>query len=239
MHLPRVWETFLNDGFDIGTFHKDLDGFLSRFETIIPEPSLIFQVFREMGPAEVRCVLFGEDPYPRRSSACGIAFWDKEVEDWQQKTNGNALKNILKALLIYKGWADYQTDLDTCRKIAGDKRIKSPAELFRHWLDQGVFLVNTSLTFSGKKDKAEHFRFWKPFFDNLIERLNQRMPSPLYVLWGNHAGNWKPKIEESIDDSGKIIRQSHPTFAHQFLDKNHVRYSPFKELSRKTGINWL
>lgn len=239
MRLPEPWERYLQNGFDLRDFYSELEEFLDQFETIIPDKSQIFAVFHEVNPDQVRCVLFGEDPYPRKTSACGIAFWDREIEDWSQKTNGNALKNILKALLVAKGWADYNTTLEECRTIAKKKRIKSPPQLFRSWLDQGVFLVNTALTFSGFDDKALHGRFWKPFFRNFIVKMNRREPSPYYILWGNRAWKWESQIRETIDDESKIIMQNHPTFIHQFLNKKHIHYSPFRELAEQTAIKWL
>ena len=138
-----------------------------------------------------------------------------------------------------KGWADYNTPIERCRTIARMEAVKSPPELFKHWLDQGVFLINTALTFSGNAHKKQHFQFWKPFHEKLIWKLNKRESSPFYVLWGNRAASWEPVIMQSIDDPQKIIEQSHPTFIHQFLDKNRIQYSPFEELFKRTGISWM
>jgi len=237
--LPQAWEMFLADILNLEEFYRDLDSFLCGFQSIIPEPELIFHVFRRIQPQQVRCVLYGEDPYPRITSACGIAFWDREIENWDQKTQGNSLKNMMKALLVFQGWADYNTTAQECRKIARDKNIKSPPALFEHWLHQGVFLINTALSFSGKANKADHFRFWKPFHEVIIRKLGQLDSSPYYVLWGNKAASWEQLIRKNIDNPGKIIKQSHPTFIHQFLDKSDVRYSPFTELARKTQIQWI
>jgi uracil-DNA glycosylase len=237
--LPESWEDFLGDCLDLDLFYKNLIDFLSRFESILPEYSLLFNVFNFVSPEKVRCVVYGEDPYPRKTSACGIAFWDKEINQWNQKTRGSSLKNILKALLVAKGWADYDTTIERCRTIASCKAVKSPPELFEHWLNQGVFLINTALTYSGQAQKNAHFQFWKPFHETLIRRLNERSSSPYYVLWGKHAASRESLILKNIDNPNKIIKQNHPTFIHHFLDKDQKQYSPFVELYEKTGINWM
>ncbi len=239
MQLPQEWELFLEPYLNLTEFYTALKRHLHRYSNVLPDPPLLFNVFTFMNPQQVRVVLLGEDPYPRRTSANGVAFWDAEVKHWDDKTNGNSLKNILKALLVSQGLATYETPVSQCRRIAGQKGIVSPPELFRLWLRQGVLLVNTSLTFSGKEDKRAHFTFWKPFHLALLRALNSRSVSPWYILWGKKAQQWETEILHSIDDTRKIIKQGHPTFIHQFLRKEEPAWSPFTEIQRLTGIQWL
>ncbi|MBN2444427.1 MAG: hypothetical protein JXJ04_23895 [Spirochaetales bacterium] len=220
-------------------FYKSLRFFLKEFNTIIPAKKQIFNVFTFIKPSKVKVVLFGEDPYPRITSACGIAFRDMEVNTWDARTRGSSLKNILKGLLIYKGLATYNTPIAECRIIAGEQGIKSPPELFDYWLKKGILLVNTSLTYTTGVDKKRHFSFWEEFQKNLIEKINRRQGrSPYFILWGGKAQKWGKIIADSIDDKEKIICQGHPAFIHQFLDKENPSFSPFFELSEKTGIVW-
>ena len=244
MKLPPEWETFLfppgeSKGSDLKNFYTSLGLFLKEFNSIIPPKKQIFKVFTYIKPSKVKVILFGEDPYPRVTSACGVAFWDMEVDTWDTSTRGSCLKNILKGLLVYKGLASYNTPITECRAIAGERGMKSPPELFEYWLKKGVLLVNTALTYTSAADKKRHFSFWENFHKNLIEKLNRRRGlSPLYILWGGKAQKWQKIIEDSIDDKEKIICQGHPTFVHQFLDKENPAFSPFFELSEKTGITW-
>lgn len=237
--LPLIWEEFLAEKVDFGRFYREVDAFLINFKEILPDRRLIFNVFHKVHPDAVRCVIFGEDPYPRRQSACGIAFWDLEITDWSDKTNGNSLKNILKALLVEKGYATYQTSIQECRVIVREKGIINPPDLFESWLEQGVFLLNTALTFSRPEDKKHHFLFWRPFLETIITQLNNRDKAPFYVLWGSRAQKLHESISRSVINPENIIQQNHPTFIHQFLDKNRNTYSPFTELTMRTGIRWL
>ncbi len=237
--LPKNWEGFLKPYFDLATFYEELDSFLNSLQTIIPEKERIFHVFSVVSPQKVCCVLYGEDPYPRQSSANGVAFWDAQIKDWNDRTVGNSMKNILKALLIAHGLATYHTPLSRCREIALEQGIKGPGDLFRHWLDHGVLLVNVALTFSTFKEKKKHFAFWRPFHLALIQALNARKPSPFYILWGRKAQQWLPAIQKSIDDSAKILKFNHPTFIHQFLNPEQPAYSPFVEIEQRTGFSWL
>jgi len=238
MRLPKEWEHLLSNSFDLNRFYLQLDCFLKQFgDRVIPEASLLFNVFHYVKPNEVRCILFGEDPYPRKSSACGVAFWDKEVSSWDQKTNGNSLKNILKGILVAKGYATYKSSIEECRAHAKKMNIFSPEYLFESWLNSGVFLLNTALTFTSKDEKKEHFSFWEPFIHAVIRELTKRY-NPYYIFWGKKAERLESVVKE-YSDQPQIIKQGHPTFIHQFLDKTNPTYSPFTELVEKTKMNWL
>ncbi|MBD3226298.1 MAG: hypothetical protein GF313_16335 [Caldithrix sp.] len=239
MRLPPKWESFLKEYLPLNRFYTDLHNFVHGLSNVMPRREYIFHVLTYMNPQDVQCVLYGEDPYPRTSSANGVAFWDEEIQSWQDKTNGSALKNILKGLMIAQGLATYDTPIADCRHIARQNRIKSPPQLFRLWLKQGVLLINASMTFSRPGDKKYHFKFWHPFHTALITALNDRQTSPFYVLWGRKAQYWQAIITESIDDSDKILTNGHPTFIHQFLNKSQPDFSPFTALMQKTGIRWL
>jgi len=236
--LPEVWEKFLYDSQSLPEFYSAFGQFTGQFEVLCPSRDLIFAAFHSLEPEKVKVVLFGEDPYPRVTSANGLAFWDNEIDSWNRPAPGNALKNILKAILVNKGWADYKTTIAECRRLAEAKKVMQPPDLFRFWIEQGVFLINTSLTFSGKTDKKIHFKFWSHFNQNLIHKLNTRNESPFYILWGGKAARWKPVILDSVDQPDKIMTQAHPTYIHHFLDSGQVNYSPFHELEQKTGVRW-
>lgn len=238
MVLPMNWEPFLAPYLDLQKFYRELEEFLRDEKNIIPAKELIFQVFSRTIPGQVRCVLYGEDPYPRITSANGIAFWDAEIEAWADRSNGNALKNILKALLVAKGQATYQTSIAECREIAGRIKFFNPPQLFEFWLRQGLLPVNAAMTFTSFTDKAKHFAFWRPFHAALIHALNVRGSSPYYVLWGRKAWRREEEILKSIDQPSKIIKQGHPTFIHQFLDANRPTCSPFQELQQRTPLKW-
>ncbi len=239
MKLPEDWEIFLRAFIDPEVLYNNLYILLKNKKEIMPDRHLIFNVFNYMNPEDVQCVLYGEDPYPRPASAIGVAFWDAEIKAWSDKTNGSSLKNILKALLIDKKLADYNTSIAQCREIVLAENLPPPMEMFKSWLNQGILLINTAMTFTGKQDKKEHFDFWKPFHLALIRALNNRRESPYYILWGNKARRWEESILQTIDDQNKIIRHGHPTFAYQFLNKNELWYSPFTEIRQKIQIKWF
>ena len=78
---------------------KILNIFLSGFEQILPDYPLIFNVFKLIRPENVRCVLYGEDPYPRVTSACGVAFWDTGNRSMDTKNTGKFSKKYIEGVI--------------------------------------------------------------------------------------------------------------------------------------------
>ena len=239
MRLPVSWENLINQELNLQAFYKDLDSLIKYSDILIPEENNIFNVFRYLEPEQVKCFLYGEDPYPRETSANGVAFWDMEIKTWADKTNGNSLKNMLKGLLVARGWADYKTSIEQCREIAHTKRVMTPPQLFEYWLRKGVLLVNAALTFAGPENKKQQLLFWQPFHKALIKILHRDKPYPFFILWGKKALKFEPEIRKYENSGHRIIRNGHPTFIHQFLDKENPNYSPFTEIEQKTGFKWI
>lgn len=238
MYLPQVWQNILDPSFDIISFLNDFTMRVDKAYHVIPDQQSIFKLFYLIDPSQVKCVLYGEDPYPRRTSANGIAFWDQEIRSWHDKTRGNSLKHIMKALLIHKGAASYSTPIKDCRSIVnGSKTFPTPDELFISWINQGVMLLNRSLVFTNAKEKAQHFRFWEPFQEALIPYFKAN-DIPI-ILWGTKAQSMIKLYKKYDYPEHLIIKQGHPTYQHHFLDKKDPSYSPFTELSEKTGIQWV
>jgi uracil-DNA glycosylase len=239
LRIAKNWELEFENYLDLEMFYSDLNHFLNRFPMIIPHKNMIFNIFERLNLQDINLVIYGEDPYPRLSSANGIAFWDNEISDWQKLTRGNSLKHILKALLIHKKIASHSDSISKCRDLCKEYHFINPDTLFNNWLRDGVFLINSALTFSEKTDKKQHFKFWHPFQNALIKILAQRKNEIFYLLWGNTANKWQKEILENHIPKSMIISQSHPTFQHQYLYRDKKEYSPFTELISKTGYNFL
>ena len=239
LNFEKNWEAEFQNFFDLNTFYHEVENFLDQFEEVLPVKDLIFEAFRHVKYEKVRLVIYGEDPYPRKGSANGIAFWDAEIKEWSKLSHGNSLKHILKALLIHNKLATHDTTIAECREIAKRENFKSPKILFEHWLKNGVLLINSAMTFTNKADKKKHFIFWEAFQKNLIKVLAQRKDEIYYLLWGNKANKWRDELLANDIAEEMIISQNHPTFQHQFLYKNGENFSPFSEIISKTKLDFL
>jgi len=210
-------------------------------QSVLPAPELVFAALAAVPPDRVRVVLLGEDPYPRRQSACGVAFQDAAVIRWDQPGVRGSILHILKALAIAQGWASYATPLAEVRQRAAGAStlLPPPPELFRSWQEQGVLLLNATLTFGGKDpaNKRRHAGFWQPFIHELLWQIQKEL-RPCFVLWGGKArGALRAALGQHWSNADCIL-QGHPAYQHQFLDPQQPTYSPFLELDRRTSIRW-
>jgi len=126
---------------------------------ITPPPALVMRAFQE--PFEsVKVLLIGQDPYPTKDIACGLAF---AVSDAIKKPQ--SLKNLMKELA---------TDLP---------EVSNSGQL-DHWSSQGVMLLNSALTTIVGTPGA-HAKIWSGFTRTVIEQLDSS--SLICLSLGEHA----------------------------------------------------
>jgi uracil-DNA glycosylase len=126
---------------------------------ITPPPALVMRAFQE--PFEsIKVLLIGQDPYPTKDVACGLAFAVSEASKPPQ-----SLKNLMKELA---------TDLP---------QVSNTGELAR-WSRQGVMLLNSALT-TKVGSAGAHSKIWSGFTRVVIEQLDSR--SLVCLSLGEHA----------------------------------------------------
>lgn len=157
-------------------------------EDVRPRRGLWFEALRRVAPTEVRVVILGQDPYHGEDhgiqQAHGLSF---SVPDGVRPPP--SLRNILKEL---------ESDL-------GRKSSVSTGNLSA-WANQGVLLLNASLTTRGGEAGA-HAKIWHPFTQRLIAYLGQRTDPLVFVLWGGHA----QKHKAAIAPQHAVIESTHPS----------------------------
>ncbi|MCB1042042.1 MAG: hypothetical protein KDC35_03835 [Acidobacteria bacterium] len=211
----------------------DISQWMGRSE-LCPVAPLVFNAFHWVPPERIKVVLLGEEPYPRVTSACGVAFWDRQHLTWDQPIAGNCSGNILKALAINHGFAEYGTPLCEVRtRLRG--RAGTPTDLFRYWMQQGVLLMNASLTYTSHGDRRAHHKFWRAWTTSLLRALSE-MTHVWFVAWGRKA---QACLQKARVPQERVIAAGHPTYFHQFCDSSKPRFSPFQEIETKTGFSWL
>ncbi len=157
-----------------------------------------------------KVVILGQDPYHQPGQANGLAF-SVNLGVKLPPT----LRNIFKEL---------RNDLDI-KRTCGD---------LSDWKEQGIMLLNTSLTVEEGKP-GSHIKKWKDFTTNLIQELGKNQEI-IWILWGNHAKSFKPFIR------GHIIESSHPSplgARHSFFgSKPFSRTNQLLENMNKEKIKW-
>ncbi len=157
-----------------------------------------------------KVVILGQDPYYQNGVANGLAF---SVNSGCKLPS--SLKNIFKEL---------KNDLGIIR-TNGD---------LTDWKNQGVMLLNTSLTVEEGKP-GSHINKWKYFTKDLIKDLGNNRDL-IWVLWGNHARSYKKYIK------GPVIESSHPSplaARHSFFgSKPFSKVNELLEKQDKGEIKW-
>ena len=139
---------------------------------------------------KVKVLIIGQDPYPNKEDAHGLAFSKKSG-----KTPAS-LKNIFA-------------------KIKEDTGVENESGNLTPWAKQGVLLLNRALTFSKTDSLAKRNKFWQPVIENIINKLINRNTPLVIILWGNPANEIEQfsfeKEEEYKKHSVYILRSSHPS----------------------------
>lgn len=152
--------------------------------TDLPSRNNVFRVFREVPFSGVKVVILGQDPYPNKHHACGLAFSVPSDVNPLPKSLANIFTELEKDTGIHRTNGDL-TD----------------------WAQQGVFLLNTALTCQQGKP-GSHAEKWRPFTDSVIRTLSEQHSNLVFVLWGNHAISKTRLIDE---EKHLIVTSSHPS----------------------------
>lgn len=161
-------------------------------ESIVPPKDQVMRAFSK-DPEQIKVVLLGQDPYPTPGDAIGLAF--------ATDANGNAprsLQNIAREL---------RSDLGP--KFIG---VKNPPNLVK-WADQGVMLLNRSLTtFTGVSGAHLGKSYgWQEFSFKAVELLLEHQPLVL-LLFGKTAQTIVPELRRTSNfENVRIVESAHPS----------------------------
>ncbi|KAG9389537.1 Uracyl-DNA glycosylase, UNG [Carpediemonas membranifera] len=163
---------------------------------VIPAGPLVFRALNEMAPKDVKIVIFGQDPYPRKESAIGQAFNDGKVKKWTDPMSPS-LRNIIKSILISQGLADSSTKVPELRAALAKSSMAQPPAWFSETARRGVLWLNTALTFSGGDDLAKHTKFWKPVVTDIIRMVLEarKEEGVVFVMFGKPAQKLQTTVE--------------------------------------------
>ena len=166
-----------------------------RNNLCFPPAKLVFNAFNLCPFDKVKVVILGQDPYHEQGQAMGLSF---SVPD------GVKLPPSLRK--IYK---EIGEDLCKPKPESGD---------LTRWAEQGVLLLNTTLTVRDAKPNS-HKRFkWQNFTDAAIKALNKNRENIVFMLWGNDAKRKKRLIDT---ERHCIIESYHPAARQRYKFKKH------------------
>ena len=217
--IAESWRPVLADEFEKPYFQKLIAFVKGEYATatVYPAGSHIFHAFDATPFDQVRVVILGQDPDHGRGQAHGLSF---SVQDGQRTPP--SLVNIFKEL---------QSDIP-------GTTVASNGNLDR-WAQQGVLLLNATLTVRAGEPASHQKRGWEEFTDAVIRKVSNERPHVVFILWGAYAG----KKSELIDERKHLVIKSvHPSpFA---ADKGFFGSKPFSKANawlaehRLTPVKW-
>ena len=202
--IAESWRPVLADEFEKPYFQKLIAFVKGEYATatVYPAGSQIFHAFDATPFDQVQVVILGQDPYHGRGQAHGLSF---SVQDGQRTPP--SLVNIFKEL---------QAD------IPGT--AVAPNGNLDRWAQQGVLLLNATLTVRAGEPASHQKRGWEEFTDAVIRKVSAERAHVVFILWGAYAG----KKSELIDERKHLVIKSvHPSpFA---ADKGFFGSKPFSK----------
>ncbi|MEX2593587.1 MAG: uracil-DNA glycosylase [Anditalea sp.] len=216
--IEESWEKVLSQEFDRDYF-QSLTAFVKSEhgnKSVYPPGKEIFQAFYLCPFDQVKVVILGQDPYHGPGQAHGLAFSVKEGVPFPP-----SLSNIFKEL---------HRDLGA--------PIPSNGNLGR-WAEQGVLLLNATLTVRAHQAGSHQKKGWEEFTDAVIKKLAEERKDIVFMLWGAYAQK-KAAVISDKDHLKLYAPHPSPFSAHRgFFGCGH--FGKANEYLREKGleeINW-
>lgn len=185
--IEPSWQAHLQKEFDKPYF-ENLIAFVKQeyaHHTVYPPGRLIFNAFNLCPFDKVKVVLIGQDPYHEPGQAHGLCF---SVNDGVQFPP--SLNNIFKEIKDDTG-----------------AEIPTSGNLTR-WAEQGVLLLNATLTVREHMAGSHQKHGWEEFTDEVIRTISNEREGIVFILWGSYA-----QSKAQLIDSSKhfILKSAHPS----------------------------
>lgn len=202
--LPEAWLDFLlNHHYSLlRQIDKHLSSLHERGIVIYPDKPDIFAALQANTVTQIKLVILGQDPYHTPLVANGFAFASKRAYPLPP-----SLVNIYKELSLEYGL--------TSSSIAPD--------LIQSWTNQGVLLLNSSLTVIKSQANSLANIGWQLITDSIIEYISNTKEHVVFMLWGNYAISKAGLINQN---KHLLLKTTHPSpfSAHKgFLGCNHFK----------------
>ena len=202
VNVADDWKEILQPEFDKPYFKTLVEFVKKEYETqtIYPPGNLIFNAFNQCKWDDLKVVIIGQDPYHGPNQANGLCFSVNPEVKFPP-----SLRNIFKEIT---------QEFNTSEPKSGD---------LSRWANQGVLLLNATLTVRDGQAASHQQKGWEIFTDSVIKTIAQRKKNIVYLLWGNFARKKKVFIDS---ESNLILESPHPSplSAHRgFFGNNHFK----------------
>ena len=216
--IEESWKERLADEFEKEYFER-LTTFVKdeyRRTTVYPPGPCIFRAFDVCPFDQVKVVILGQDPYHEPHQAHGLCFSVLDGTPYPP-----SLVNIFKEI---------ESDLGIPVPPSGD---------LTRWAEQGVLLLNSTLTVRAHQAGSHQNKGWEEFTDSVIHRLAEEREHLVFILWGSYA-----QRKGAFIDSSKhlVLKSAHPSplsaFRGFFGNKHFSKTNDYLVAHGKEPIRW-
>lgn len=185
--MHSSWKPVLNEEFEKPYFKELIDFVKSEYTTKVcyPKGGQIFSAFDHCHFDQVKVVIIGQDPYHGPNQANGLCFSVNDGIPFPP-----SLQNIFKEI---------ETDLNKPMPKTGN---------LERWADQGVFLLNATLTVRQSEAGSHQGKGWEKFTDAVIKQISAEKENVVFLLWGGFAQKKAALIDAS---KHHILKSGHPS----------------------------
>ena len=185
--INETWKEQLGTEFDKPYFASLVAFVKSEYKnsTIYPPGKLIFNAFNLCPFDKVKVVILGQDPYHEPGQAHGLCF--------------SVMDNVPFPPSLQNIFTEIANDLH--------KPVPASGNLTR-WAEQGVLLLNATLTVRAHLAGSHQNKGWETFTDDVIKLLSDRKEHLVFILWGGYA-----KRKAALIDSSRhlVLTSAHPS----------------------------
>lgn len=216
--IEEGWKKVLMEEFQ-SPYFSSLKEFLveeKKTYTIYPPGHLIFNAFAHTPFDRVKVVILGQDPYHGRGQAHGLCF------------------------SVPRGVPQPPSLVNIFKELHADLGVPVPAHgNLEPWADQGVLLINATLTVRENQAGSHQNRGWERFTNRVIERTSEMKNGVVFLLWGRYA-----QAKEGLIDGSRhlVLKAAHPSplsaYNGFFGCRHFSRTNEYLEQQGKDGIDW-
>ncbi|CAH8282122.1 uracil-DNA glycosylase [Mariniflexile fucanivorans] len=217
--IHKSWQPYLETEFEKPYF-KELVNFVKteyKNHVCFPPENQIFNAFNHCHFEDVKVVIIGQDPYHDVGQANGLCFSVKDD-----------IKHPPSLINIFK---EIETDLGIPYPKSGN--------LIR-WADQGVLLLNATLTVRAHQAGSHQKKGWELFTDSVIKTISDEKENVVFLLWGGYA---KQKQKLINHNKHSILLSGHPSplsanRGYWFGNKHFSKTNSLLEQALQVPVQW-
>jgi uracil-DNA glycosylase len=218
VQIEESWQKRLQPEFDKAYFHELTEFVRDEYHrgAVYPPGKLIFNAFNLCPFDRVKVVIIGQDPYHGFGQAHGLCFSVNDGVPFPP-----SLQNIFKEI---------KSDVGVEPPLTGN---------LTRWAEQGVLLLNATLTVRAGEAGSHQKRGWETFTDAVINLLSAEREHLVFILWGAYAQRKGAYIDRS---KHLVLTSAHPSplsaYNGFFGNKHFSRTNDFLRAHGMDEIRW-